>query len=109
MISKYVALVDPLLAGLELNVFIFITLKTQNREQLQSFEDRIGKHDEVMECYLMTGEEDYLIRVVMPDVSSLERFIIDQLSPMPEVEHIRSSISLKQVCYKTVLPLRGRY
>ena len=58
-----------------------------------------------MECYLMTGIEDYLIRVVMPDVASLERFIIDDLSPMPEIEHIRSSIALKQVRYKTELPL----
>lgn len=105
MISNYVALVNPALAGLVLNVFIFITLKAQNREKLRNFEDRIGKYDEVMECYLMTGEDDYLLRVMLPDVSSLERFIIDKLSPIPEVEHIRSSISLKQVCYKTVLPL----
>jgi len=55
----------------------------------------------------MTGAEDYMIRVVMPDVGSLERFIVDDLSPMPEVELIRSSIALKQVRYKTELPLRG--
>ena len=54
----------------------------------------------------MTGDEDYLIRVAMPDVPALERFIVDQLSPMPEVEKIRSSFALKQVRYKTALPLR---
>ena len=107
IIKQYVALLDPKLAGLELNVFVFITLKTQSRELLRDFEKRVSEHPAVMECYLMTGTEDYMIRVVMPDVSSLERFIVDDLSPMPEVEHIRSSIALKQVRYKTELPLRG--
>ena len=107
IIKQYVALLDPKIAGLELNVFVFITLKTQSRELLRDFEKRVSEHPAVMECYLMTGTEDYMIRVVMPDVSSLERFIVDDLSPMPEVEYIRSSIALKQVRYKTELPLRG--
>jgi Lrp/AsnC family leucine-responsive transcriptional regulator len=106
LIRHYVALLNPLLLGLNLNVFIFISLKAQNRELLKDFEQRICEHDEVMECYLMTGDEDYLIRVAMPDVPALERFIVDQLSPMPEVEKIRSSFALKQVRYKTALPLR---
>lgn len=106
LIRHYVALLNPLLLGLNLNVFIFISLKAQNRERLKDFEQRICEHDEVMECYLMTGDEDYMIRVAMPDVPALERFIVDQLSPMPEVEKIRSSFALKQVRYKTALPLR---
>jgi Lrp/AsnC family leucine-responsive transcriptional regulator len=105
MIRDYVALLDPAQLGLNLNVFIFISLKTQGRAFLSDFEDRICQHEEVMECYLMTGGEDYLIRVVMPDIASLERFIVDVLSPMPEVEKIRSSFALKQVRYKTALPL----
>jgi DNA-binding Lrp family transcriptional regulator len=105
LIKQYVALLDPKKAGLELNVFVFITLKTQSRVLLKDFEERISAHAAVMECYLMTGAEDYMIRVVMPNVASLERFIVDDLSPMPEIEHIRSSIALKQVRYKTALPL----
>jgi DNA-binding Lrp family transcriptional regulator len=62
-----------------------------------------------MECYLMTGDADYLIRVAMPDITTLERFIVDTLSPMPGVEKIRSSFALKQVRYKTALPLRERW
>lgn len=105
LIKRYVALLDPARFGLELTVFIFISLKAQGREQLREFEEKICTHDEVMECYLMTGSEDYLIRVVMPDVLTLERFIVDQLSPMPEIQNIRSSFALKQVRYKTALPL----
>jgi DNA-binding Lrp family transcriptional regulator len=70
------------------------------------FEAAIGKYPEVMECYLMTGDADYLIRVVVPDVPALERFIVDELSKIPGVANIRSSFALKQVKYKTVLPIR---
>lgn len=105
LIRHYVALLDPGQLNLDLNVFIFISLKAQTRALLKDFEERVCAHDEVMECYLMTGDADYLIRVAMPDIAALERFIVDQLSPMPEVETIRSSFALKQIRYKTALPL----
>ncbi|MDB5981879.1 MAG: AsnC family transcriptional regulator [Pseudomonas sp.] len=104
-IREYVALLTPEHLGLRLNVFISISLKEQSREALQNFERRVCECEEVMECYLMTGDADYLLRVVMADMQALEHFIIERLSPMPEVEKIRSSLSLKQVRYKTALPL----
>ena len=62
-----------------------------------------------MECYLMTGDSDYLIRVAVPNIQALERFIQDQLTSIPGIEKIRSSFALKQVSYKTALPLaRGQ-
>jgi Lrp/AsnC family leucine-responsive transcriptional regulator len=88
-----------------LNVFISITLKEQSRKALAEFEHRIAEHDEVMECYLMTGDSDYLIRVALADIAALERFILNQLTPIAGVEKIRSSFALKQVRYKTALPL----
>ena len=105
MISRYVALLDPAAMELTLNVFISISLKDQNRQSLEEFEQRVCAHDEVMECYLMTGDADYLIRVLMPDMTALERFIIEELSPIAVVEKIRSSFALKQIRYKTALPL----
>ena len=105
LVRRYVALLDPVAMNLTLNVFISISLKDQNRESLKEFEYRVCAHDEVMECYLMTGDADYLIRVVMPDIAALERFIIEELSPIAVVEKIRSSFALKQIRYKTALPL----
>ncbi|NLY26733.1 MAG: Lrp/AsnC family transcriptional regulator [Alcaligenaceae bacterium] len=105
VIQRYVALVNAAALGLSLNVFISISLKSQNKEALARFEQRIAEHDEVMECYLMTGDSDYLIRVAVPDMAALERFILDQLTPIPGIEKIRSSFALKQVSYKTALPL----
>ena len=105
VIQKYVALVDAAALGLGLNVFINISLKEQSKETLAVFEQRIAEHDEVMECYLMTGDSDYLIRVAVKGIGELEKFILEQLTPIPGIEKIRSSFALKQVRYKTALPL----
>ena len=106
VIRRYVALVDPEAVGLGVSVFISISLREQNTAALAEFERRIEACEEVMECYLMTGDADYLLRVVVPDIRALERFVLDRLSPIPGVEKIRSSFTLKQVRYKTELPLR---
>ncbi|NKE68172.1 Lrp/AsnC family transcriptional regulator [Ramlibacter sp. RBP-2] len=106
VIQRYVALADPKAIGLGVNVFISISLKEQAKESLAEFERRIAEHDEVMECYLMTGDSDYLIRVAVRDIAELERFILEQLTPIPGIEKIRSSFALKQVRYKTALPLK---
>jgi DNA-binding Lrp family transcriptional regulator len=105
VIRQYVALADPKALGLGLSVFISISLKAQSKQALATFEQRIAEHDEVMECYLMTGDSDYLIRVAVADIAALERFILDQLTPIPGIEKIRTSFTLKQVRYKTALPL----
>ena len=107
VIQRYVALADPKALGLGLNVFISISLKEQSKQALAEFEQRIAEHDEVMECYLMSGDSDYLIRVAVADIAALERFIVDQLTPIAGIEKIRSSFALKQVRYKTALPLPG--
>jgi Lrp/AsnC family transcriptional regulator, leucine-responsive regulatory protein len=108
VIQRYVALVSSTAVGLGLNVFINISLKSQSKQALADFEKTISEHDEVMECYLMTGDSDYLIRVAVADIGALERFILDQLTPIQGIEKIRSSFALKQVRYKTALPLRGK-
>ena len=105
VIRNYVALADPKILGLGLNVFISISLREQSKVALAEFEKRISEHDEVMECYLMTGDSDYLIRVAVADMGALEKFILEQLTPIPGIEKIRSSFTLKQVRYKTALPL----
>ena len=105
VIRRYVALLDPKALGLGLNVFIFISLKSQVWASLERFEKTIAEHPEVMECYLMTGDSDYLLRVAVKDIDALERFILEQLTPIAEIEKIRSSFALKQVKYKTALPL----
>ena len=107
LIQRYVTLLDPLKLGLTVSVFIQVSLEKQMRNALDIFENSVLARDEVMECYLMTGDSDYLLRVVVPDMPSLERFIVDYLAKIPGVSNIRSSFALKQVKYKTALPLPG--
>lgn len=105
VISRYVALADPAALGLQLTVFVKVSLDKQVSAALKRFESEIAQFDEVMEVYLMTGDEDYLLRLVVPDIQALERFILNHLTKIPHVSNIRSSFALKQVKYKTALPL----
>lgn len=105
IIMRRVTLLDPLSLGANLSVFIRVALEKQIEAQLEAFEDTVLGLPEVMECYLMTGDSDYLLRVVVPDLMALQHFIIDKLSKTPGVANIRSSFALKQVKYKTALPI----
>jgi DNA-binding Lrp family transcriptional regulator len=87
------------------NVFVRVTLDRQIEENLDAFEVAVTKRPEVMECYLMTGESDYLLRIVVPDLAAYERFLKQHLTRIPGVANIRSSFALKQVRYQTALPL----
>ena len=108
ILRGYVALVSADALGLKINVFIQITLEKQTEKALEIFESRIRAFPEVMECYLMTGDSDYLVRLVVPDVQALQDFIVQNLTTIPGVANIRSSFALKQVTYKTALPLPSR-
>lgn len=105
VISRRVTLLDARRLGLKVVVFIQVSLDKQRRESLDVFERRIAALPQVMECYLMSGDADYLLRVIVPDVEALERLIIDQITRIPGVSNIRSSFALKQVLYSTALPL----
>jgi DNA-binding Lrp family transcriptional regulator len=105
VIQNYVTLLDATRVGLPISVFTSVTLERQAEIGLQIFEDAIRAWPEVMECYLMTGDADYLLRVVVPDLEAYQRFLLERLTQIPGVANIRSSFALKQVRYKTALPL----
>lgn len=104
VIARRVTLLDPTKLGTSLSVFVQVTLEKQNEEFLEIFEKAVSGFAEVMECYLMTGDSDYLLRVVVRDTTALQYFIIERLSKTRGVANIRSSFALKQVKYKTALP-----
>ena len=112
VIARRVTLLDAQKLGPSLSVFIQVTLDKQTETQLEAFEAAVARFPEVMECYLMTGDADYLLRVVTPDLDALQLFIVGRLTKTRGVANIRSSFALKQVKYKTTLPedvlARGR-
>jgi DNA-binding Lrp family transcriptional regulator len=105
VIRKYVTLLDPAAVNMRVTVFVQITLDLQVEDRLEKFERAIMRRPEVLECYLMTGDSDYLIRVVLPDVAAYEQFLKQSLTRIEGVAGIKSSFALKQVKYSTVLPL----
>jgi len=109
VIRRYVTLLDPARVGLPVSIFVNVTLERQVEQALERFEAAILKRPEVMECYLMTGDADYLLRVVTADLSAYERFLMDHLTRVPGVASIKSSFALKQVKYRTALPVRAEH
>ena len=106
IIDRYVALVSQNAAGLSGNVFVQIGLHREVESELSAFEDAVRNIPEVMECYLMSGEFDYLLRVVVADMADFERIHKTELTRLPGVARVNSSIGIRTVQRKTELPLR---
>ena len=106
LITRHVTLLDTERLGLRLNVFIQVSLEKQREDSLGSFERAIALRPEVMECYLMTGEHDYLLRVVVADLADFERIHSQHLTRLPRVASVQSSFAMRTVTRATVLPLR---
>ena len=105
MIGRYAALVSQREVGLPGNVFVHIGLHREEESELAAFEEAVRNIPEVMECYLMTGEFDYLLRVVVSDMADFERLHRDSLTRLPGVARVNSSVSIRTVQKKTELPL----
>jgi Lrp/AsnC family leucine-responsive transcriptional regulator len=105
VITRYMALVDQKSLGLHVSVFISIKLVRQKEEDLERFAKAISGWEEVLECYLMTGNRDYLLRVVAADLSSYETFLKTKLTRLDGIASIESSFALSQVKYTIALPV----
>ncbi len=106
VIERYTMLVSPAAVGINGNVFAEITLNSQKQEDLDAFEAAVRAVPEVMECYLVTGEYDYLLRVVARDTVDYERIHHEHLTRLPGVARVKTSFTLRTVAKKTELPLR---
>lgn len=99
-----VTLIEPEAVGLAMTTFVQITLNRQKRDKLDAFEAIVSSWPEVLEVYLMTGDYDYLLKVLASDLKSFQAFM-EKLTALDEISHIKSSFALKHVASKTALPL----
>ena len=104
IIDRYVMLVDQGAIGKPGNVFVRVTLDGQQREKLVTFEEAIQSVPEAMECYLMSGDVDYLLRVIVKDTDDYLR-LHNKLTGLPGVLRVQSSFALRTVLSKTAMPL----
>ena len=105
VIAAYAAVIDQKAVGLPVSVFISIKLERQRAAELDRFAQAIAVWPEIMDCYLMTGQFDYLLRVVCADLTAYEAFLREKLTQVEGVSSIESSFSLGQVKHSRVLPL----
>ena len=105
VIRRYVALVDREAVGLDLLCFVQVSLAHHQPEGRVAFRDTIQGLPEVLECHHLTGEYDYLLKVVVRNQKELERFLFEQLTPIEGVDRVRTSIVLREIKHSTALPM----
>ncbi|MFW5661846.1 MAG: Lrp/AsnC family transcriptional regulator, partial [Oceanicaulis sp.] len=107
VIRGYVALVDAERLGRGLSVIVLVTLENQRRQTLEAFERAVSEIEEVMECHLTTGAEDYLLRLKVRDAKDYERVHRERLSGLPGVARLVSNIAMRTVFARTAVPVQA--
>ncbi len=105
VITRYVALVDPESVGLDVTAFVRVRLDQQDDRHLAAFEEAVAGFSEVMECYLMTGDADYQLRVLVPSLGAFEDFLRFRLTRIAGVAQVTTSFALRPTVYRTALPV----
>lgn len=104
-ILGYGVRLDEIKLGHSISVFVMVTLGSQSEEALRAFEHNLTKFPEVMSCFMMTGDADYMLRVVVPDINAYQTFLVNKLTRVPGISHIKSSFALKPVLQRATPPL----
>lgn len=105
VIKRYVALLDPARIGLGLQAFVRVILEKRGNAHADTFLEAVQRWPEVINCYAMTGEMDYLLQVYFEDMEHFSRFVMNELLQHPGIEDIKSSFVLKEFKRTTALPL----
>ncbi len=107
VVRGYVALLEREPLGLGVMAFVNVTLEKHGESPAQAFNEAVQDDPEILECYAVSGEADYLLRVVAPDLKAFSDFLMHRLMRLPMVANVRSSILLDELKATTALPLRG--
>lgn len=109
IIQKYVALLNPSAVGLGLQAIVQVRLDHQTNASVNRFEKDILKYPQVLECDLIAGDWDYVLRVAVSDLKEFREFCVNSLARIGGVANVKSSISMKQVKYSTALPVNSQH
>ncbi len=106
VITGYAAQIDPQALGLKLQAFVEITLTSQSREAMERFERAVADFDEILDCHLMAGHADYLLRIAAHDLEHYDRIHRDCLAALPGVSSMRSAFAIRRIKRWQGYPLR---
>lgn len=107
MITGYAAQIDPQQIGLNLTAFVAITLESQSREAMESFEEAVSRFDDILECHLTSGEADYQLRVAARDLAHFDHIHRECLARLPGVSTMHSSFAIRRIKRQTGYPIPG--
>jgi DNA-binding Lrp family transcriptional regulator len=105
IIKKYVAVIDSARLGNSMVVFCSVSLESQKLESIEAFGTAVKKIPEVIECYLMGGANDFLLKIIVKDLEDYHRFSSGKLAALPNVSQIKSSFVINEVKRSTVIPV----
>jgi DNA-binding Lrp family transcriptional regulator len=107
IIERYATILNKEKLGYDMLCFVQVTLQRHNTEAVENFRQAIQTMPEVLECHHLTGEYDYLLKIVVYNRKHLERFLLETLTPQPGMDKIRTSLVLSEIKATTVVPLNG--
>jgi Lrp/AsnC family transcriptional regulator, cysteine-sensing transcriptional activator len=105
VIKDQPAILDREKVGLSTMVFAQVKLTSHGRSNIKDFADAVRQYPEVLDCYVVLGSVDFLLRIVAEDIKDYERFMYEKLSQLPGVQEVNSSIALSEIKHTTVLPI----
>ncbi|MEM6320826.1 MAG: Lrp/AsnC family transcriptional regulator [Bacteroidota bacterium] len=105
IIDRYVALVNPAKVGQKLFAFVHISLKEHSRSEVEKFIDQVVQFKEVVECYHISGEADFMLKVVLANIEAYNQFALNKLSRVSNIGKVESRFCLSVRKYSTEIPL----
>jgi len=106
-IKKYVALVDPVKVGITCFTYVEVTLVRHGKDAVERFMNSIVAIEEVLECHHITGEADFLLKIATIDIPTYEQFIIQTLTALPDVQHLKTLVVLSTLKQETKIPIKN--
>lgn len=107
VISGYETRLDAERLGLGVTAFVHVSMEKGHRANLRKFTDAVSALPQVLECFSVTGDFDYVLKVMAPDLKALSQFLMDTLMTLPSVDNVRSSVCLDKIKSTGALPLPG--
>ncbi len=105
ILQKHTTLISPEALGYDLCVLIMVTLVRHQQDHTKAFESAVKECPEVLQCYAVTGDADYVLRVIIPNMAAYDRFLSEKIFTLPGVNQVKSNFALREVKYETAIPV----
>lgn len=107
IIKKYVAIIDPISLGIETSTFVEVTLSVHGKKAVKAFLEAVTRIDEVMECHHVTGDADFLLKIVVKNIPAYEELLLQKLLELPNIQHLKTMVVLSTPKNNTALNIKG--